>query len=107
VACTISLTGASGLEIHFDITYLQQKANYAITGRSSDPTVEGPVLAIAGIGSDASQAAGEFVVSPESLQILARSAPHRCLDRTLEALLKVEVIEGNTGAASVVASPFW
>jgi hypothetical protein len=93
--------------IDFDTPYARQTADYAIVARFSDATIDGPVVVVAGIGSNGTQAAGEFIVSPEALQALAGSAPHGSLDRNFEAVLKVEVISGNTGAATVVASRFW
>jgi hypothetical protein len=93
--------------VDFDIPYLQQTTDYAIIGRFYDPTTDGPVVIVAGIGSNGSQAAGEFIVSPEGLEALARAAPNGSLDQNFEAVLKVEVIGGNTGAATVVASQFW
>jgi hypothetical protein len=93
--------------VDFDIPYLQQTTDYAIIGRFYDPTTDGPVVIIAGIGSNGSQAAGEFIVSPDGLEALIRTAPRGSLDQNFEAVLKVEVIGGNTGAATVVASQFW
>ena len=93
--------------VDFDMPYLQESLDYAIIARFFDPTTDGPVVVVAGIGSNGSQAAGEFVVSPAALEALARSAPHHSLDQNFEAVLRVEVIGGNTGAATVVASQFW
>lgn len=93
--------------VDFNLPYLQQTADYAIVGRFYDPTTDGPVVVVAGIGSNGSEAAGEFIVSPTALEALARSGPHHSLDQNFEAVLRVEVIGGNTGAATVVASQFW
>lgn len=93
--------------VDFDAPYLHQTADYAIIARFYDPTTEGPVVVVAGIGSNGSQAAGEFMVSDDSLEVLARSAPHGSLKQDFEAVLKVEVIGGNNGEATVVASQFW
>jgi hypothetical protein len=93
--------------VDFNTPYLQQTADYAIIARFYDPTTEGPVVVVAGIGSNGSQAAGEFMVSDDSLEALAQLAPHGSLKQNFEAVLKVEVIGGNNGAATVVASQFW
>jgi hypothetical protein len=93
--------------VDFDTPYLQQTVDYAIIARFYDPTTEGPVVVIAGIGSNGSQAAGEFVVSNDSLETVAHAAPHGSLRQNFEAVLRVEVIGGNSGAATVVASQFW
>lgn len=93
--------------VDFNMPYLQETVDYAIIGRFEDPTTDGPVVIVAGIGSNGSQAAGEFMISPAALDALARYAPHHSLGENFEAVLKVEVIGGNTGAATVVASQFW
>jgi len=93
--------------VDFNSPYVQQTEDYAIVARFKDATTDGPVVVVAGIGSNGSQAAGEFIVSPAALEALARSAPHGKLDQDFEAVLKVEVIGGNTGAATVVATQFW
>lgn len=93
--------------VDFDTPYMQQTTDYAIVGRFYDATTGGPVAVVAGIGSNGSQAAGDFIVSPDALESLARLAPHHTLDANFEAVLKVEVIGGNTGAATIVASSFW
>ena len=93
--------------VDFNTPYLQETTDYAIVGRFYDDTTNGPVIVIAGIGSNGSEAAGEFMVSPESLKTLARSSPDGTLNKNFAAVLKVEVIGGNTGAATIVASQFW
>jgi len=63
-------------------------------------------VASAGIGSNGPEAAGEFIVSPERLSELLRSAPPGWKNGNFEAVLKVEVVDGSTGASSIVASEF-
>lgn len=93
--------------VDFNKPYLQQTADYAIVGRFYDATTSGPVVVIAGVGSNGSSAAAEFMVSPEGLKQLASFSPSGSLDGNFEAVLKVEVVEGGTGAVSVVSTQFW
>lgn len=86
--------------------YARHAEDYAIVGRFYDASVNGPVVVIAGIYSNATEAAGEFMVSGDALAALARQA-HSSIDKNFEAVLKVEVIDGNTGSVTVVASQFW
>ncbi len=92
--------------VDFDQPYLKQTVDYAIVGRFYSPTTESPVVVIAGISSNGTEAGGEFMASPDKLAALARAA-HNSLDRNFEAVLKVEVVGGDTGAASPVAVQFW
>jgi hypothetical protein len=93
--------------VDFDTPYARQTEDYAIVARFYNATTDGPVIVVAGIGSNGSQGAGEFIVSPEALQSLARSAPGGTLNQNFEAVLKVEVVAGNSGAVTVVATQFW
>jgi hypothetical protein len=93
--------------VDFNTPYRQETEDYAIIGRFNDPTTGGPVVVVAGIGSNGSEAAGEFIVSPDDLELLARLAPGGKLDKNFEAVLKVQVIAGDTGAATLVATQFW
>lgn len=86
--------------------FLQQTVDYAIVGRFYCPTTNGPVVVIAGLSSNGTEAGGEFMASPERLAELAHRA-HASLDKNFEAVLKVEVVGGNTGAATPIASQFW
>lgn len=93
-------------QVDFDQPYLKQTVDYAIVSRFYCPTTEGPVVVIAGISSNGTEAGGEFMASPEKLAALARYA-HSSLDKNFEAVLKVEVVGGDTGAATPVAIQFW
>lgn len=86
--------------------YLKQTVDYAIVGRFYCPTTESFVVVIAGISSNGTEAGGEFMASPDKLAALARDA-HSSLDKNFEAVLKVEVVGGNTGAVTPIASQFW
>jgi hypothetical protein len=93
--------------VDFSQPFHKQTTDYAIVGRFNSSTTGGPVIVIAGISSNGTEAAGEFIVSPERLSELLRSAPPGWKDGNFEAVLKVEVVDGNTGASSVIASEFW
>ena len=92
--------------VDWEQPYLKETVDYAIVGRFYSPTTESPVVVIAGISSNGTEAGGEFMASPEKLNALARDA-HSSLDKNFEAVLKVEVVGGNTGAVTPIASHFW
>jgi hypothetical protein len=93
--------------VDFSQPFHQQTTDYAIVSRFNSATTGGPVIVVAGISSNGTEAAGEFIVAPERLAELARSAPLGWKDGNFEAVLKVEVVDGNTGASTIVASQFW
>jgi hypothetical protein len=96
-----------GWNIDFSQPFKEQTSDYAIIARFYSATTGAPVVVAAGISSNGTEAAGEFIVSPEGLAKLKRLAPNGRLNRNFEAVLKVEVVDGKTGAANIVASQFW
>ena len=93
--------------VDFTQSFHKQTTDYAIVGRFNSATTGGPVMVVAGISSNGTEAAGEFIVSPERLSELLRSAPLGWKNGNFEAVLKVEVVDGSTGASSIIASEFW
>lgn len=96
-----------GWSVDFTKPFYSQTEDYAIVSRFYSSTTGGPVIVVAGISSNGTEAAGEFIVSPRDLARLEEMAPQGGLTHNFEAVLKVEVVGGNTGAATVVASQFW
>lgn len=98
-----------GWNVDFSQPYRSQTTDYAIVARFDSPTTGGPIIVVAGISSNGTEAAGEFIVSPEFLEALMQNAPKgwNINHGNFEAVLKVEVVSGNTGASTVVASQFW
>lgn len=99
--------GFHGWSVDFSKPFREQTADYAIVARFYSPITNGPVIAVAGISSDGTQAAGEFIVSPQDLVRLEKSLPSGDLQRNFEVVLKVKVVDGNAGATTVLASQFW
>ncbi len=81
--------------------------DYALVARFWDPTVDNWVLILAGIGRNGSEAAAEFVTNPQYLQMLRKQAGTDFTNRNIEAVLKLSVIEGKTGAPTIVAVHVW
>jgi hypothetical protein len=96
-----------GWSVDFTKPFYSQTEDYAIVSRFYSSTTGGPVIVVAGISSNGTEAAGEFIVSPRDLTRLEEMASKGGLTHNFEAVLKVEVVGGNTGAATVVASQFW
>jgi hypothetical protein len=93
--------------VDFAKPFNKQTTDYAIVARFQSTTTRAPVIVVAGISSNGTEAAGEFIASPEGLAKLKEMAPDRNLNLDFEAVLKVEVIDGKTGASTIVASQFW
>lgn len=81
--------------------------DYALVARFRDPNIDGWVVVLAGEGRNGTEAAAQFVASPHYMELLKDSIGSGFASRNLEAVLKVSVIEGKTGAPSILAVYSW
>jgi hypothetical protein len=81
--------------------------DYALVARFWDSRTDNWVLILAGLGRNGTEAAAEVVTSPEYLELLREKAGKDFTNRNIEAVLKLSVIEGKTGAPSIVAVHVW
>lgn len=99
--------GPTGWSLDSSAPYLSITTDYAIVTRFHDPTTEGPVLVIAGIGPYGTEAAGEFVQSPRHLVELSAKLPRGWENKNLEVVLKTNVIGGKAGPPVLVTTYTW
>ena len=81
--------------------------DYALVARFRDSTTDGWILVLAGLGRNGTEAAAQFVTSPPYMQLLRNQVGSDFSNRDIEALLKVSVIDGKTGAPSILAAREW
>lgn len=81
--------------------------DYAIVARFLDPTTGGWIIAAAGVGRNGTEAAAQFITSPHYLEQLRDHLGRDFSNHNLEAVLKVSVIDGKTGAPSILAVHTW
>jgi hypothetical protein len=81
--------------------------DYAIVARFRDPTIDGWVVVLAGVGRNGTEAAAQFVTNPHYLELLRQRLGADLSSANLEAVLKVNVIEGKTGAPALLAVYSW
>jgi hypothetical protein len=81
--------------------------DYALVARFWDSTTDNWVLILAGLGRNGTEAATQVVTSPQYLELLRTQAGKDFSNRNIEAVLKLSVIEGKTGAPSIVAVHVW
>jgi hypothetical protein len=87
--------------------YASISTDYAIVARYRDPTTEGPVMVVAGLGPFGTEAAGTFVSTPEYLEQLAKQLPQGWENKNIEMVLKTEVIDGKAGPPVLVSATEW
>ncbi len=87
--------------------YASISTDYAIVARYRDPTTEGPVVVVAGLGPFGTEAAGAFVVTPQYLEQVAKQLPPGWERKNIELVLKTEVIDGKAGPPVLIAATEW
>jgi hypothetical protein len=81
--------------------------DYALVARFHDATTGGIIVIVAGIGRNGTEAAAQFVTSPRYMEELRKHVGASLADRNIEAVLKINVIQGKTGAPSIEAVDVW
>jgi hypothetical protein len=81
--------------------------DYAVVARFRDATTGSWVIVLAGLGRNGTEAAAQFATSEHYMQLLRDQAGTDLATRNVEAVLKVSVIDGKTGAPSIVAVQVW
>jgi len=81
--------------------------DYALVARFRNPTTDSWVVALAGVGRNGTEAAAHFVTSPHYMQLLRDRVGSDLSNRNVEVVLKVNVVDGKTGAPSILAVHVW
>jgi hypothetical protein len=81
--------------------------DYALVARFRDATTDSWVVVLAGVGRNGTEAAAQFATSPHYMQLLRDRVGSDFSNRNVEAVLKVSVIDGKTGAPSILAVHVW
>jgi hypothetical protein len=75
----------------------------ALVARFRDATTGSWVVVLAGLGRNGTEAAAQFATSPHYMQLLRDRLGKDFSNRSVEAVLRVSVIDGKTGAPSILA----
>jgi hypothetical protein len=81
--------------------------DYALVARFHDSTTDSWVVTLAGIGRNGTEAAAQFASSPHYMQLLRDQAGTDFTNKNVEAVLKVSVVDGKTGAPAILAVHVW
>lgn len=81
--------------------------DFALISRVLHSSTGGPALVISGIGSYGTQAAAEFISSPEKMNELLRSAPPGWEDKNMQAVLRINVVGYTPMKVEVAKTCFW
>jgi hypothetical protein len=81
--------------------------DYALVARYRDTTTDNWVVVLAGLGRNGSEAAAQFVTTPHYMQLLRDRLGHDFGTQNVEAVMKLSVIEGKTGAPTILTVRAW
>ena len=81
--------------------------DYAIVARLHDTVTGEPVVILAGILGEGTEAASEVVSNPAYLDAMLQMAPKNWDQLNLEAVIEANVIDGHPGPPTVVAVETW
>jgi hypothetical protein len=81
--------------------------DYAIVARFHDSVTGQPVIILAGILAEGTEAASEVVSSPEYLNSMLAQLPTNWDQKNMEAVIETHVIKGQPGPPTVVAAETW
>ncbi len=81
--------------------------DYALITRMLRSETGGPLMTAAGIGQFGTQAAAEFVASPERMRDLLKSAPPGWQRKNMQVVLHITVVGYTPVQVDVVAATYW
>ena len=81
--------------------------DYALIGRFHEATTGSLVVVIAGLGRNGTEAAAQFLTEPSYMDLLEQRLGQRLGDKNVEAVLKISVVQGRTGAPSLEEVTAW
>jgi hypothetical protein len=81
--------------------------DYAIVARLHDTVTGEPVIVLAGILGEGTEAASEVVSNPVYLDAMLQKAPKNWDQLNLEAVIEANVIDGHPGPPTVIAVETW
>lgn len=86
---------------------VQLAKDYGVVARIHDKVTGQPVIILAGILGEGTQAASELASNPAYLEAMLKNAPKDWDQHNLEAVIETDVIDGHSGPPTVVAVDTW
>jgi hypothetical protein len=93
--------------IEWQVPQTKLAKDYAIVARIHDNVTGQPVIILAGILGEGTEAASEVVSNPIYLDAMLKKAPNNWEQLNLEAVIETNVIDGHPGPPSVLAVETW
>ena len=81
--------------------------DFAIVARLFDRTTGRPVLVVAGLGANGTNAAAQFLLDPARTAELTPYAPRNWERLNMEAVIQTQILDNHAGPPHVVTCVFW
>ncbi len=81
--------------------------DYALVARIFDQTTGQPVVVVAGLGANGTNAAAEFLLDPERAAELTAHAPQNWQRMNMEAVIRTQILDNHAGPPHLVTCVFW
>jgi len=81
--------------------------DFAIVARIFDQTTGRPVLVVAGLGANGTNAAAQFLLDPARTAELTAHAPSDWRRLNMEAVIRTQILDNHAGPPHLVTSCFW
>jgi hypothetical protein len=81
--------------------------DFALIARFRNTVTDSWVVVLAGLGRNGTEAAAQFATSPRYMKLLQERLGSDFANRNVEVVLRVNVIDGKTGAPTILASHVW
>jgi hypothetical protein len=93
--------------LEWQVPYTKLEKDYAIVARIHDNVTGQPVIILAGILGEGTEAASEVASNPAYLDEMLKKAPKNWDQLNLEAVIETNVIDGHAGPPTVLAVETW
>jgi hypothetical protein len=98
---------ASRWTVDFSVPSTQTTHDYALIARLHDITTDQPIFIAAGLGSNGTSAAAEYMTSEVQMKKLIARLPPNWSKMNIEAVIATDVIGNQPGPPTVVALHTW
>lgn len=102
-----SRTGETLGTVDFSLPRSKVAVDYSVIARFHSEVTDGPVMVVAGVAPMSTQAAAEFVTSPDRIDEALRYAPRSWRGQNVEVVLATEIVNGVPGHTKIVRTAFW
>lgn len=96
-----------GWNVNMAQSFDRATEDYALVARIFDQTTGQPVLVVAGLGANGTNAAAEFLLDPERAAELTAHAPQDWERLNMEAVIRTQILDNHAGPPHLATCVFW